>query len=291
MKILISGASGLIGREIAKALSLKGCQILSLNRRRPQTPPYWDIKKKIIQLGANAKIDAVIHLAGENIAGGWWTSGKKNKILNSRVEGTKLIAGYFSEALYKPKVIISGSAVGYYGNRGGEELTENSAMGSGFLSEVCYQWEKASEIAAKSGIRVVNIRFGMVLSEKGGALAKMLVPFRAGLGGVVGDGKQYISWITMEDVVEAIGYIIKNENLNGPVNLVSPAPVTNDQFTKILGQFLRKPTVLPFPAFLAKLIFGEMANELLLASAKVQPKKLLESGYSFKHPTLETAFF
>jgi uncharacterized protein (TIGR01777 family) len=209
MKILISGASGLIGREIAKALSLKGCQILSLNRRTPQTPPYWDIKKKIIQLGANAKIDAVIHLAGENIAGGWWTSGKKNKILNSRVEGTKLITSYFSEALYKPKVIISGSAVGYYGNRGEEELTENSAMGSGFLSEVCYQWEKASEIAAKSGIRVVNIRFGMVLSEKGGALAKMLVPFRAGLGGVVGDGKQYISWITMEDVVEAIDYIIK----------------------------------------------------------------------------------
>jgi len=289
MKILISGASGLIGQEIVTSLSSQGHQVLSLHRNTTKEFPYWDIGKKIIELGKGSEIDAVINLAGENIAEGRWTYEKKNRILRSRIDGTKLIAEYFSKAKHKPKVIISGSAIGYYGNRGEENLDENSTKGSGFLSEVCSEWETATEMATKSDIRVVNIRFGMVLSSKGGALAKMIFPFKAGLGGIIGDGKQYMSWVTINDVIEIINHILKTEKIHGPVNLVSPEPVTNYQFTKILGKILRRPTIFPLPAFLAKIIFGEMAQELLLSSTKVKPDKLLKSGYSFKNPTFEVA--
>ena len=289
MKILISGASGLIGQRISTSLSSKGHQVLPLHRNTTQKFPYWNIEKKIIELGTDGKIDIVINLAGESIAEGRWTSEKKNRILKSRIDGTKLIAEYFSKAKYKPKLIISGSAIGYYGNRGEEKLDECSAKGLGFLSEVCSKWEAATEIASESGIRVANIRLGMVLSPKGGALPKMLFPFKAGLGGIIGDGKQYMSWITINDVVEIINHIIKAKKLYGPVNLVSPEPVTNYQFTKTLGEILRRPTIFPLPAFLANIIFGEMAKELLLASTKVQPGKLLKSGYAFKNPTLDGA--
>lgn len=288
MKILISGASGLIGKAIANHLSQEGHQILSL-LRNTITTPYWDLEKKIIELGDNHKIDVVIHLAGENIAAGRWNQQKKDRILKSRVEGTKLIATFFSKAKYRPRVIISGSAIGIYGNRGTEELTEESTKGSGFLSEVCAQWERSISSVSESGIRVVNVRFGMVLSSKGGALAKMLFPFKIGLGGIIGDGDQYISWISINDVVGVINHIINNENLSGPINVVSPNPVTNFNFTKVLGRILHRPTVLPLPAFLAKLIFGEMAEELLLSSTKVSPNKLLKSGYSFQEPTLDIA--
>ncbi|OGR06052.1 MAG: TIGR01777 family protein [Deltaproteobacteria bacterium RIFOXYD12_FULL_50_9] len=289
MKILISGASGLIGKATADYLSQKGHQILSL-RRNTTSPPYWDLEKRIIDLGDNQDIDVVINLAGENIAEGRWNQQKKDRILKSRVEGTELIAAYFSKAEYRPKVIISGSAIGIYGNRGAEELTEESARGSGFLPEVCYQWERSISSASSSGIRVVCVRFGMVLSAKGGALEKMILPFKIGLGGIIGNGDQYISWISINDVAGAISHIINNENLDGPINLVSPIPVTNFDFTKVLGKTLHRPTVFSIPAFFARLLFGEMAEELLLASTKVIPKKLLKSGYSFQEPTLDRAF-
>ena len=289
MKILISGASGLIGQEITSSLSTKGHQVLSLHRNTTKKYPYWNIEKNKIDLGKEAEIDVVINLAGENIAQGRWTAKKKNRILRSRIDGTKLIAEYFSKAQYKPKIIISGSAIGYYGNRNEEILDEKSIKGSGFLADVCSEWKTVTEIASQSDIRVANLRFGMVLSSKGGALAKMLFPFKLGLGGIIGDGKQYMSWITVHDVVEIITHVINTETINGPVNVVSPEPVTNCQFTKVLGKILHRPTIFPLPAIFAEIIFGEMAQELLLTSTKVQPEKLLQSGYVFKDPTLEGA--
>ncbi len=289
MKILISGASGLIGQEITSLLSEQGHKVLQLHRNTTTKYPYWNIEKKIINLGEEVEIDVVINLAGENIAEGRWTLEKKNRILKSRVAGTQLISTYFSKLPYKPKVLISGSAIGYYGNRNEEILDEKSAKGSGFLADVCNEWETATKIATNSGIRVANIRLGMVLSSTGGALAKMLPPFKAGLGGIIGNGKQYMSWVTVSDVAQIITHIIATEKLHGPVNIVSPKPVTNHQFTKILGKILHRPTIFLLPAFLAKIIFGEMANELLLTSSKVQPQKLLQSGYSFKDPTLNIA--
>lgn len=289
MKILISGASGLIGQEIASLLSAQGHKILQLHRNTTSKYPYWNIEKKIINLGKEVEIDIVINLAGENIVQGRWTSEKKKRILKSRVDGTKLISEYFSKLPYKPKVLISGSAIGYYGNRNAQSIDETSAKGTGFLSDVCNEWEMATKIATNSGIRVANIRLGIVLSSTAGALTKMLTPFKAGLGGVIGNGKQYMSWITVNDVAQIITHIINTEKLQGPVNIVSPNPVTNYQFTKILAQILHRPSLFLLPAFLAKIIFGEMANELLLTSTKVQPQKLLQSGYSFKDPTLKIA--
>jgi hypothetical protein len=289
MKILISGASGLIGTAIANSLVLKGHQVAALHRNTTKTTPYWNIAGKEINLGIDRQIDVVIHLAGESIVAGRWSRPKKERILKSRVEGTRLIADFFAKAAYQPKVIISASAIGFYGNRGNEELNEDSAKGSGFLADVCKQWEDATEAASKSGIRVVNIRSGMVLSAKGGALAKMLLPFKIGFGGIIGNGKQYISWITIDDVVGIINHIINNEDLHGPINLVSPNPVTNHCFTKELGKILNRPTIFLLPAFLARIIFGEMAEELLLTSAKVIPGKLQDSGYFFKNPTLDGA--
>ena len=290
MKILISGASGLIGKEILNSLAEQGHQIISLQRKSAPTTPYWDIENEIIELGANQKIDVVIHLAGESIAEGRWNQRKKERIKNSRVKGTKLLSEYFSKANYQPKIFISGSAIGFYGNRGDEKLSEESKKGTGFLSDVCYQWEEATTKASQSGIRVANIRFGMVLSSKGGALKKMLLPFKMGLGGIIGNGKQYISWVTINDVVGIINHIIKNKNLKGPINIVSPNPVTNHNFTKTLGKILNRPTFFPLPAFLAKILLGEMAQELLLSSTKVIPSKLQKSGYIFKNATLKNAF-
>ncbi|MEN8136139.1 MAG: TIGR01777 family oxidoreductase [Thermodesulfobacteriota bacterium] len=290
MQILISGASGLIGKEIANSLAEQGHQIVSLQRKSAATTPYWDIENEIIELGANQKIDVVINLAGESIADGRWNQQKKAKIKNSRVKGTKLLAEYFSRANYQPKVFISASAIGFYGDRGDEKLSEESRKGTGFLSDVCYQWEGATTKAAQSGIRVANIRSGIVLSLKGGALKKMLPPFKMGLGGIIGTGKQYISWVTINDVVGIINHIIKNEALKGPINLVSPNPVTNHDFTKTLGKLLNRPTCFPLPAAMAKILLGEMAQELLLASTKVIPGKLQESGYIFKYATLQDAF-
>jgi len=289
MNILISGASGFIGRHLKKYLLRRGHNVLALQRKNSHSPPYWNIDKKIIDLGKYEQIDIVVHLAGENIAKGRWTKKKKEEIKLSRIKGTRLLCEYISSLRYKPKLLIAASAIGFYGDRGEEELTEDSPKGSGFLADVCNLWERTTHIALASGIRVVNIRLGMVLSPNDGALKRMLVPFKLGLGGVIGTGKQYISWIAIEDVLGAIYHIIKNEDIIGPINLVSPNPVTNKYFTKTLAKTLHRPALIPLPSYIAQLFLGEMAKELLLASTRVIPKKLNKSGYHFIYPTLESA--
>ncbi len=289
MNILISGASGLIGKAIRDYSQKNGHKILSLQRKNPAITPYWNIEKQIVAIEQNDKIDAVIHLAGESIAEGRWNHNKKERILKSRIDGTKLLSEYFSKVEHKPKVFISCSAIGYYGHREDENLTEKSKEGTGFLSNVCQEWEKATAIAVQAEIRVVNIRLGMVLSGDGGALKKMILPFKIGLGGIIGNGKQYISWVTIHDIANAINHIIENQKIEGPVNIVTPNPVTNYDFTKILGKVLHRPTMLPLPALMAKIIFGEMAEELLLSSTKVTPEKLINSGFKFQYPELENA--
>ncbi|XOF34848.1 MAG: TIGR01777 family oxidoreductase [Candidatus Electrothrix sp. YB6] len=292
MKILVSGASGLVGSEVSRFLAAQGHQVLALQRKTTR-PPYWDTDRKIIELGtdpADTGIDAVIHLAGENIAQGRWTAAKKERILRSRVDGTHLLAEFFASAEYRPRIIISASAVGFYGDRGAEQLDETAGRGAGFLADVADAWEKATVPAAEAGIRVVQLRFGMVLSPAGGGLAKMLPPFRLlGIGGPMGNGRQYMSWISIREIGEIILHVLEQEKLHGPVNAVAPHPVTNAQFTKILANVLRRPAFLPVPGFLLSLLFGEMARELVLASTRVYPAKLLESGYPFRAPELETA--
>ncbi|MCI5223433.1 MAG: TIGR01777 family protein [Candidatus Electrothrix sp. AR4] len=289
MKILVSGASGLVGRAVVRSLSAKGHQVLSLRRKSTQAP-YWDIDRKISELGSEKDIDVIIHLAGESVAEGRWTSARKERIFQSRVQGTQLLSEFFSAAAYTPKLMISASAVGFYGERGDEELNETSEKGVGFLSDVAEAWEEACKPATVAGIRVANIRFGMVLSTEGGGLAKMLPPFKLGLGGTIGDGRQYMSWISIYDAVDIIDYIIHKESLRGAINLVAPDSVTNRRFTKILGKVLRRPALIPVPKFLLSFFFGEMARELLFSSAKVHPDKLIRSGYSFLEPDIETAF-
>lgn len=288
MKILITGASGLIGKTLVNSFTANGHIVKSL--RRDNSTPYWDINKHQIELGSDNCFDVVIHLAGENIAKERWTTARKTRIRDSRIDGTKLISDYFAGSACKPKLLISGSAIGIYGNSGNESVDEESLSGRGFLADVCEQWERATISAATAGIRVVNARFGMVLSPTGGALKKMILPFKMGGGGIIGNGNQYISWVSIADVVEIINFIIRNKNLIGPVNVTSPNPVTNHDFTKILGNALHRPTILPIPAFMARLVFGEMANELLLSSIKAMPGKLSNAGYKFQHPKLNDFF-
>jgi uncharacterized protein (TIGR01777 family) len=214
---------------------------------------------------------------------------KKSRIEKGRVDGTKKISALISASCNKPDIFISASAIGFYGNRSDEKLTEQSSAGNDFLSNVCVKWENATEAAQNAGVRTVHLRTGIVLSNKGGALQKMLPPFKLGGGGILGSGKQYMSWMSLEDMVGAILYIIKNESLNGPVNMTAPNPVTNREFTKLLGSVLNRPTIMPLPAFAARLLFGEMADALLLSSTRVEPDKLLKAGYQFKFSDLKKA--
>jgi uncharacterized protein (TIGR01777 family) len=230
-----------------------------------------------------------VHLAGENIAKGRWNARKKARIRDSRVNGTRLLSEALTRLSKPPAVMVCASAIGYYGDRGDEVLREESASGSGFLAEVCRQWEAAAEPARKRGIRVVHLRIGVVLSPEGGALAQMLFPFRMGLGGKLGSGRQYFSWIAIDDLVTVIAHALTNDTLQGPVNAVAPHPVTNLEFTRTLGRVLARPTLFPMPALAARLAFGEMADELLLSSARVEPTRLLATAYQFRHPQLEGA--
>lgn len=288
MKLLLTGGSGLIGQALTAYFTEQGHTVLSL-RRGSATPPCWQPSQGLIDLGDH-RFDVVIHLAGENIAKGRWTAKKKARILSSRVQGTQCIAEYFAREENRPKLLICSSAVGIYGDRGAEELNEQSEQGTGFLAQVCKQWEAALLPVVDAGVRVVNIRLGMVLDANGGALPKMLLPFKWGLGGVIGTGEQYMSWISLSDVVHAIEHIIANESLSGPINLCSPQAVTNRQFTQTLGQVLHRPTLLPLPSWLANIVLGEMAPALLLASSRVLPIKLIQSGFTFQHATLVGAF-
>jgi uncharacterized protein (TIGR01777 family) len=286
--ILISGASGLIGQALGATLVEQGHRVLALERQEGREP-YWNIEKGLVSLGTNKEIDVVIHLAGENVAQGCWTAKKKKRIQQSRVEGTRLLAEFFAGATYKPGLMVSASAVGFYGDRRGEKLDEQSRKGTGFLADVAQAWEAAAQPAREAGIRVVHPRFGMVLSPKGGALAKILPLFKLGLGGPLGTGRQYMSWISIHDVVQAILHIMEHEELEGAVNLVAPHPVTNRQFTKVLGRIVHRPVFLPVPRFFLLLFLGEMAKELLFASTRVYPRRLQESGYVFAEPDLTTA--
>lgn len=291
MKILISGSSGFIGSSLVSFLTERRAQVVRLVRAQPKSGEpaiLWNPDKGSIETSRLKGFDAVVHLAGESIIGRW-TAGKKAKIRDSRVKGTRLLAEALARLDQKPRVLVCASAIGYYGDRENEPLKEEALPGSGFLAEVCKEWEKATAPAGQEGIRVVNLRIGMVLSPSGGALKMMLLPFKMGLGGVIGSGKQYLSWISLNDLVAVFQHAIGTDTLRGPVNAVALNPVTNREFTKTLGRILNRPTLFPMPAFAARLAFGEMANELFLASARVIPSKLLETGFQFRHLELEGA--
>jgi len=280
----MTGATGLIGSALIPVLKAEGHEVSRLVRRkaREASDIVWDPAAGTINLTAIEGFDAVIHLAGESIAAGRWTAARKEKILRSRSDGTRLLAEAVTRLQQPPRVLVSASAIGYYGNRGSETLAETSAPGTGFLSEVCRAWEAATQPATDKGIRVVNVRTGIVLSTRGGALRKMLLPFWFGVGGKLGDGQQYMSWISITDLCRTFAHAVRTESLRGPTNAVAPAAVTNAVFTKALGAALHRPTVLPMPAFAVRMLFGEMGEELLLASTRVIPARLLASGFFFK---------
>ena len=285
MKILITGASGLVGSALVESLFKKGHIIRCLQRNKGRIENrIWETSTLPMEKG-DPPFDVVIHLAGENVAGGRWNEARKEKILMSRVDGTRQLVDYISQPQNRPKVFLCASAAGDYGNCGDREVTERSPLGTGFLAEVCREWEEEAARANEAGIRVVNLRFGMILSSRGGALQKMLPAFKAGLGGVLGDGEQYISWIAMEDLTAIVNFLMETNSASGPFNVVSPYPVTNRAFTKTLGAVLGKPTILPAPAFLIRLLFGEM-EEMLLGSCKAMPARLLEAGYKFQEEDL-----
>jgi hypothetical protein len=287
VNILITGASGLIGSTLVEHFFNEGHSIFSLQRNKNNDSTlFWNFERLKTE-GSSLKFDAVIHLAGENIADGRWTKRKKGLILNSRIDGTRELAEFCSALDHKPEVFISASAIGYYGSQGDTVLDETSITGTNFVAEVCREWEKASRNAEKAGIRVVNARIGMVLSGKGGTLSTMLPSFKLGIAGIVGDGKQYVSWIDIRDIVSITQFIIGDPTISGPVNLVSPHPATNHEFTKTLGKVLKKPTIMRMPAFVARTVFGQMGSELVLSSTRVKPKVLTDKGYTFVAETLE----
>lgn len=290
MRILISGSHGLVGSALIELLTRNGHEIVRLVRHEPKSGAaevLWNPEKGTIDKERLEGFEAVVHLAGENIAEGRWTSEKKRAILESRVKGTTLLSETLATLKTPPAVLLSATAIGYYGNRGDELLTETSAPGNDFLAHVCQQWENATKPASEKGIRTVLSRFGIILDANGGALAKMLTPFQMGVGGRIGNGKQWMSWIALDDVAGAIQFMLRDRFVNGPVNFVAPHPVTNAEFTKTLGSVLSRPTFIPVPAFGVRLAFGEMADALLLSSQRVVPEVLQARGFAFAWPRLE----
>lgn len=291
MNILVTGSTGLVGSAVVPFLTTGGHRALRLVRGTPRNADEiaWNPSADTIDTDKLEGVDAVVHLAGDNIAHGRWTAAKKARIRDSRVLGTRLLSTALAKLNRKPRVLVCASAIGYYGHRGDEVMKESCPAGPTFISTVCREWEAATEPAKQAGIRVVNLRIGVVLTPRGGALAKMLTPFKLCAGGVVGSGRQYWSWIALDDVVGAIHHAITRDELSGPVNAVAPETLTNAEFTKILGRVLHRPTIAPLPAFVVKLLLGEMGEELLLASTRVAPNRLQETGYQFRCPTLEGA--
>lgn len=289
MRILITGVSGLLGRTLSWYLEAAGHEVIGLSRRRSESGDFWDLDSGVISITSSDSVDAVIHLAGENVAGGRWSTAKKERIMQSRVRGTRLVAEYCAGLKVKPKVIISASGVGYYGETGDEVVDESSVRGNLFLSDVCSAWEIAMMPAEDAGIRVVYARLGMVLSSDGGALSKMLPAFKLGLGGVVGSGRQWMSWVSMRDVLGVFEMLLADEGVGGPVNVASPNPVTNRDFTRELAGAVHRPALVPLPSFLVRLMFGQMGQELLLVSSRVEAGKLNRLGYKYHHADLEDA--
>jgi uncharacterized protein len=289
MRILLTGSSGLIGHALDTFLTADGHMVVHLTRSPARGRHIlWNPDAGTTETEDLEDFDAVVHLAGETIVGRW-TPAKKARVLGSRVKGTRLLCESLAHLRNRPMVLVSASAVGYYGDRGDQVLNEESSAGTLFLSEVAKAWEAATEPAARNHIRVVNLRIGFVLSKAGGGLPTMLRPFKLGIGGRVGSGRQYLSWIAIDDVVGAISHALLSDALHGPVNAVAPHPVTNREFTKTLGRVLWRPTIFPLPGFAARLVMGEMADNLLLASARAQPARLLASGYEFRFPQLKEA--
>ncbi len=288
MKVLLVGASGLIGSALARHVREEGHAVVRLVRRKPVDDEefLWDVSRGEIDAAALDGVDAVVHLGGSNIAGGRWTARRKAELRASRIDSTALLVNALQRTDSKPQIFICASAVGIYGDRGDEVLTEDSAPGSGFLAELGQAWES---VAAGAPMQVVHARFGIVLDRTGGALGKMHLPFKLGLGGRLGSGRQYMSWIDMDDAVAALYWMLSARALSGPVNVVAPQPVRNADFTRALGRALRRPTPFPVPAFALRLALGEMADEALLASQRVEPHKLLDAGFQFALPDVQSA--
>ncbi|HEY2867231.1 MAG TPA: TIGR01777 family oxidoreductase [Pyrinomonadaceae bacterium] len=291
MKVLITGATGLIGTPLQKMLRDAGHELLLASRKPPKNESYvqWDINDGFAAPEKLEGVDAVIHLAGENLNGLRWTDEKKKAIRDSRILGTRNVVDSISNLKQRPRVFASSSAIGFYGDRSDEVMTETSPPGKGFLPEVCREWEAEARRAEDAGIRTVLLRAGIVLSKDGGALGTMLTPFKFGLGGVIGSGKQWMSWISLDDHVAVIKFVLENEAIRGAVNSVSPNPVTNEEFTKTMGEVLYRPTFIPVPEFAVHLAFGEMGDTLLLDSTRVAPKRLDEAGFKFNFPDLKKA--
>jgi len=288
MRVLMSGASGLLGVAISRVLETQGSQITRLVRKGPAPGEILWHPGETLDPALVSGFDAVIHLAGESVVGRW-TAAKKQAIRDSRVLGTRTLADAVANAAHKPGVFLAASAIGYYGNRGDELLQETSAFGTGFLAETCREWEAAAQPVEKACIRTVHMRTGIVLSKKGGALDKMLLPFRLGLGGRLGSGQQWMSWIHIDDIVGAMLHLLSDEKISGPINLVGPNPVRNTEFTAVLGTALSRPTIFSVPEFALKLTMGQMAVEVLLGSQRVEPRQLTASGYDFKFRELSGA--
>ena len=292
MNVLVSGSTGLVGSAVVQALTAKQHRVTRLVRTAaaPGTAAVsWDPAAKRLPAQALEGLDAVVHLAAENIATGRWSAAKKAAIRNSRVQGTRVLCEALSQLNDPPSVLVSASAIGYYGSRGDRVMREDSRPGDDFLAHVCQDWEAATQAAAARGIRVVRLRLGVVMARQGGALRKMLTPFKLGLGGVMGSGQQYVSWVSLDDVAGIVLHALRDESLSGPVNAVAPHPVTNAELTKTLGRVLKRPTKAWMPTPVVRVIFGEMGDALLLSSARVEPARLQASGYAFKHPELEGA--
>jgi len=287
MNILITGSSGLIGSALVRSLEMTGNALVSLSRT-PVTDGFkWDPAKGEINLPYNVTIDAVIHLAGENIARVRWSKKQKDLIRDSRIKGTQLLIDNISRLKPRPKTLLSASGIGIFGDRNAALLNEDDQPGEGFLVDVAREWEAATRLASVVGMRVVNLRFGVVISKEGGILKSLLPLFKCGIGAILGSGKQYMNWVTIDDVIRAIEYLLVHENIGGPVNIVAPNPVTNREFTKTLGMVLHRPVIFKLPSWAIQAVYGEMGKVLLLTSTRAVPNRLTSNGFTFKFPYLE----
>jgi uncharacterized protein (TIGR01777 family) len=290
MRVVIAGASGLVGSALVKKLKAEDVEVTRLVRKTAGAGEIeWRPDRGTIDAPALEGFDAVINLSGDGIASGRWTDEKKRRILDSRVNGTRLLSETMANLSRKPATFINASAVGFYGSRGDELVDEDSGPGEGFLAQVCREWELATAPAEQGTIRVIKLRLGVILTKDGGIMGSMLQPFKLGLGGKVGAGKQFISWVAMDDVVAAISFVLSHQTLRGAINVVAPRPVTNQEFTNALGRVLSRPTFMAMPAFAARLVFGEMADEMMLSSTRVAGKVLGDAGFRFQYPEIEGA--